>query len=381
MLRTRLNVWVFGLALGLVGGSVAAPKAQAQISPVDPGVKKEIPDEKERPPQKVVVTSPQVKDVVATDHYPCRIHSHRHIKVCALQGGSIETVSVKEGQAVKKGDLLFKVVPTLYQARLDAELAEVELAKIELENTRKLFTRKKVTEGEVALSEAKLKKAQARAKLAEAELSFATVRAPFDGLVGSLEQQEGSLVKEGDVLTTLSDNSVMWVYFNVSEARYLEYMAERGHESESRKIELQLANGKIFPQTGKIGAIEAKFNNETGNIPFRADFPNPDRLLRHGQTGTVLIRRTLKNVTVIPQQATFEVLDRQYVSVVGKDGVVHQREIIVENEVDDIFVIKKGLEVTDKIVLEGGRHLRDGDKVEYVFRKPEESRPKIDREK
>ena len=102
-----------------------------------------------------------------------------------------------------------------------------------------------------------------------------------------------------------------------------------------------LANGNKFPQTGKIGAIEAEFNNETGNIPFRADFPNPDRLLRHGQTGTVLIHRTLKNAIVIPQRATFEILDKRYVYVVDKDDVVHQRVIAVQNELEDIFVIKK----------------------------------------
>jgi len=389
MMRTRLNVWAFGLALGLaVGGSVAPPKAQAQFSPVEPGVKQGTPD-KEEPPQKVMVTSPQVKDVVVTQHYPCQIRSLRHIVVRALSAGYLEAIPVKEGQAVKKGEVLFQVAPTLYKARLDAELAEVKLAQIELDNTKKMFNQKVVAQQEVALYEAKLAKAQAKAKLAEAELSFATVRAPFDGLVGRLEQQEGSLVKEGDVLTTLSDNSVMWVYFPVPEARYLEYKARQGKSKDpsrlelvDSRIELVLADDSAFNQdAGNVVTVESTFNNGTGNIAFRADFPNPDRLLRHGQSGTVLIRRTLKNVTVIPQRATFEVLDRRNVYVVGKDNVVHQREIVVQHEVDDIFIVKKGLDVTDKIVLEGGRQLRDGDKVEYVFRKPEEGRPKIGREK
>ena len=103
-----------------------------------------------------------------------------------------------------------------------------------------------------------------------------------------------------------------------------------------------LANGNKFQQTpARSVAIEAKFNNETGNIPFRADFPNPDGLLRHGQTGNVLIHRTLHNAIVIPQRATFEILDKRYVYVVGKDDVVHQREIAVQHEMEDIFVIKK----------------------------------------
>src|SRR5262249_7434994 len=161
-----------------------------------------------------------------------------------------------------------------------------------------------------------LAKAKAKAQLAGAELNFTNVRAPFDGIVDRLHEQLGSLIKEGDVLTTLSDNSLMWVYFNVREARYLEYMADVD-QLKGEKIELLLADGSKFPEIGKIGAIEAKFNNETGNIPFRADFPNPKRLLRHGQTGTVLIHRTLKDAIVIPQRATFELLDKRYVYVVG----------------------------------------------------------------
>ena len=214
-------------------------------------------------------------------------------------------------------------------------------------------------------------KAKAKAELAQAELNFATVKAPFDGIVDRLHQQQGSLVKEGEILTTLSDNSVMWVYFNVPEARYLEYMANLKQDKEDLQIELMLANGNKFEQIGKIGAIEADFNNETGNIPFRADFPNPDRLLRHGQTGTVLISRVQNDAIVIPQRATFEILDKRYVYVVDKDDVVHQREIVIQNEMEDIFVIKKGLDVNDKIVLEGIRQVRDGEKVEYEVRQPE----------
>jgi membrane fusion protein (multidrug efflux system) len=154
-------------------------------------------------------------------------------------------------------------------------------------------------------------------------------------------------------------------------------MAARKQEKEDPKVELVLANGNKFPQTGKIGAIEAKFNNETRTIPFRADFPNPDRLLRHGQTGTVLIHRQLHDAIVIPQRATFEILDKKYVYVVDKDDVVHRREIVVQNETDDIFVIKKGVGVGERIVLEGIRQVRDGEKVEYEFRPPDEVMRKL----
>src|SRR5271166_3906225 len=201
--------------------------------------------------QKVVVTSPEAKDVIITQEYVCQIHSRKHIDVCALEDGYLEAISVKEGQAVKKGDVLFKIVPVLYKARLDAELAERDLAQLELNNTRRLAAKQGVSQNEVRLFEAKLAKAQAKADLAEAELKFTQVKAPFDGIIDRLKEQHGSLVKKEDILTTLSDNSVMWVYFNVPEARYLEYMAEK--QNEELKIELMLANGNKFDQIGKIG--------------------------------------------------------------------------------------------------------------------------------
>jgi len=331
--------------------------------------KEEQPDQEH---QKIVVTSPEAKDVIITQQYVCQIHSQRHIEVSALEDGYLEEIPIREGQAVKTGDVMFKIKPTLYKAKLDAELAEAHLAELEYNNTEKLFKEKAVvSQNEVLLFKAKLDRAKAKADLAQAEFDFTNVTAPFDGIVDRLHEQLGSLIKERDILTTLSDNSVMWVYFNVPEAKYLEYKASLKHENEDQRIELKLANGDKFPQSGKIGAIEAQFNNETGNIPFRADFKNPDGLLRHGQTGTILIHRILHDAIVIPQRAVYEILDRRYVYVVDKDDVVHQREIAVQHTMDDIFVINKGLDGNDRIVLEGVRQVRDGEKVEYELSKPE----------
>lgn len=330
-------------------------------------------DQAEAEHHKIVVTSPCARDVVLTQQYVCLIHSRRHINVRAMDNGYLEEIRVNEGQAVKKGDLLFKIVPTLYQAKLDAELAEAKLAELELNNTQRLLKDKVVSPNEVALYQAKLAKAQAKAKLAAAELNFTAVTAPFDGIVDRLHEQHGSLIKEGDILTTLSDNSVMWVYFNVPEARYLEYMSSQDKDHKEQRIELVLADGSKFPESGTIGAIEAKFNNETGNIPFRADFSNPYGLLRHGQTGTVLIHHTLKDAMVIPQRSTFEILDKRYVFVVDKDDVVHQREVVVQNELEDIYVIKKDLNLDDKIILDGVRQVRDGEKAEYEVCKPDQA--------
>jgi len=250
-------------------------------------------------------------------------------------------------------------------------MAEAKLAELELQNTQRLARDKVVSQNEVALFQAKLAKAKAKASLAQAELNFTMVKAPFNGIIDRLHQQQGSLIKEGDALTTLSDNSLMWVYFNVPEARYLEFMAASSLEKEAEHIELVLANGSKFPYPASSLRIEAQFNNENGNIPFRADFPNPNRLLRHGMTGSVRIHRPLNNAVVIPQRATFEILDKRYVYVVDKDNVVHQREIAVRNELQDIFVIERGLGVDDKFVYEGMRQVHDGQKTEYEFRPPD----------
>jgi membrane fusion protein (multidrug efflux system) len=331
-------------------------------------------DHSEHEQHKIVVTSPKAKDVITTQSYVCQIHSRQHINVRAMQSGYLQEILVKEGQRVAKDQLMFRIIPTLYKARLDAELAEAKFADLELQNTERLAKQNIVSPREVALYRARLARAQAKAKLAEAEWKFTEVRAPFAGIIDRLHEQLGSLIKERDILTTLSDNSLMWIYFNVPEARYLEYMTSSDQEKRDQRIELVLANGSKFPYASTGLTVESLFNNENGNIHFRADFPNTDPpLLRHGMTGTVLIHRTLKNAIVIPQRATFSILDKHYVYVVGKDNVVRQRAIVKKSELDDIYVIDRGLGVDDKIVYEGVQQVHDGQKLEtYEFRPPEQ---------
>ena len=318
---------------------------------------------------KVTVTTPHARSVKITERYVCQIQSQRHISVRAVERGHLEEIPVKEGQAVQEGDVLFKVQSILHQTKRDAEIAETKLAQVQVNDAHQQREDKLVTQEEVAVAEAML--ARANARLAAAELNFAAVKAPFAGVVGRIRHQEGSLVERGEILSTLSENSLMRVYFNVPEVRYLKYMADPNPQLEDLQIELELANGSKFPQTGKMGAIDGKFNHETGTISFRADFPNPDRLLRHGQTGTVLISRMQKDAIVIPQRTTFEMLDKRYVYVVDTQDMAHQREIVVQNELDDLFVVNKGIGVDDKIVLEGVRYVRDGDKVEYEVEQPQ----------
>jgi len=315
--------------------------------------------------QRVAVSTVQPKPVTITQQYVCKIQSRRYIEVRAPTDGYVVAIPIREGQTVKTGEMMFEIGSIYYKARLKAELAERDIAQLELNNARRLAERQGVSQAEVKLFEAKLAKAQAKAALALSELDFTKLKAPFGGMVGRVPLQEGSFVLKGETLTTLSDNSMMWVYFNVPEIRYLEYMAEQGQNQQSPDIKLILADHSEFSQAGKIAAIDANFNPESGDIAFRADFPNPDGLLRHGQSGFVQISQVQHDAIVIPQRATFEALNKRYVYVVDKNKIAHQREIVIQNELEDLFVIKKGVEVGDKIVLDGVKLIRDGDKVEY----------------
>jgi membrane fusion protein (multidrug efflux system) len=212
------------------------------------------------------------------------------------------------------------------------------------------------------LAKARLSKAHAEMEVAQAHLQFSTVKAPFSGIMDRFNVRLGSLVNEGDLLTTLSDNSQMWVYFNVSEADYLDYMEHKKVDNEI-PVELLLANNSLFPHQGKIDTIEADFNNENGNVAFRATFPNPEKLLRHGETGSVLLTKKYKDALVIPQKATFEVLDKKFVYVVSAQNEIRSQQITIAAEVPHLFVIASGINESDHILLEGLGKVHIGDVV------------------
>jgi membrane fusion protein (multidrug efflux system) len=219
------------------------------------------------------------------------------------------------------------------------------------------------------MSNAKLDKAKAEVSLAETHLGFTRIKAPFSGMMDHFQVRQGSLVDEGDLLTTLSDNSTMWVYFNVPEAEYLNFKTHTQKDNMTN-VSLMMANNELFPHAGVVKTIEADFNNETGNIAFRATFPNPNGLLRHGETGNVRMTVPLKRALLIPQKATFEVLEKKYVYVVDKDNVIRSREITVAAEMPHIFVVQSGLKKEDRILLEGLRQVRENEKIQPKFQQP-----------
>jgi len=318
------------------------------------------------------VTSPLLKDTMTTRQYVCQIRAIQHIELRALQEGYLQNIFVDEGQYVRQGQRMFQIMPLVYNAELQKAQAEANFAEIEYKNTKALADSNVVSPNELALAKAKFDKAKAEVSLAQTRLQFTDIKAPFSGIMDRFYARQGSLLEAGDLLTILSDNSKMWVYFNVPEAEYLNYK-EHAKKDSVMKVSLLMANNEIFQYPGIVETIEADFNNETGNIAFRATFPNPKALLRHGETGNVQMVVPFKKSLIIPQKATFEVLEKKYVFVVGKDNVIHQREINIASEIPDLYILKGGLTPEDKIMLEGIRKVRDNEKIgKYTYEDPKE---------
>lgn len=315
------------------------------------------------------VTSPVKMDTVINKEFVSQIRSERNIEIRAQEKGFLEKIYVDEGQHVQAGQVLFRIMPQLYQADVLKAKAEVAQAEIELQNASTLANSNVVSINEKRMAKAKLDAAKAELNLAQTHLSFTTIRAPFSGIIDRLPLKLGSLVDEGDLLTSLSDNGGIFAYFNVSEPEYLNYQTHSA-ERENNQVSLIMANGEVFPNKGTIQTIEGEFDNETGNIAFRAKFPNSNQLLRNGETGKIQMTLPLKNALIIPQKATYEIQDQKYVFVVGKDGVARSKNIKVSYELPDIYIVSEGLDVGDKILLEGVQKVKDDQKVETKFQDP-----------
>ncbi|MBC7642950.1 MAG: efflux RND transporter periplasmic adaptor subunit [Flavobacterium sp.] len=318
---------------------------------------------------KYTVTSAMVIDTSFTKEYVSQIKSIRNIEIRTQEKGFLEKIYVDEGQYVSAGQVLFRIMPKMYEAELLKAQAEAKGAEIELLNAKTLVDKNVISKNEQALAQAKLDMARAEVAVAKLHLSFTEIRAPFGGTIDRLPKKLGSLLEEGELLTTLSDNASMFAYFNVSEPEYLEYetnVKDRG----SNIVNLKLANGEMHKYSGKIELIESEFDNETGNVAFRAGFPNPNKLLKNGETGKVVMTVPVKKALIIPQKATYEIQDKKYVFVVDKNSVVKSREIKVTGEMTDLYVVKSGILASDKILLDGVQKAKDDDKIKYDYLKP-----------
>jgi len=316
-------------------------------------------------------TSPLLMDTSFTKEYVSQIKSVRNIEIRAQEKGYLQSIYVDEGQHVKAGQLLFRIMPKAAQSELLKAEAEKKSAEIELENTKLLSDKNIVSKNELALAKAKLQSSNAETALAKFHLSNTEIRAPFDGTIDRIPLKLGSLVDDGALLTSLSDNSQVFAYFNVSEPEYLNYQSAAKAKGQ-QDVSLLLANNEILKTKGKVELIESEFDNETGNIAFRARFNNAENLLRNGETGKIQMVVPLKNALVIPQKATYDIQDKTYVFVIDKNNKVHSRAITLGGDLPDLYIVANGLNLGDKILLEGVQKVKDDDKVTFKFQQPQE---------
>lgn len=325
------------------------------------------------------VIQPIVKDTAYNHEYVAEIQSVRYVEVRSKIKGFIEKNFVDEGQTVNKGQLLFSLSflefeKELQKANADykAAIADLKASEVELVNVKRLVeknivskTEREVLEAKVNALQAKVEEALANKEQVALHLSFAQIKAPYNGIINRIPHKVGSLIEEGDMLTSISDNSEIFAYFNLSEVDYLNYVTSG--EKEIKTVHLKLANNEIYAHPGQIEMIESEFDPDTGNIAFRARFPNPEAILKHGANGKIIINKELKNALIIPQKSTFEIQDKLYVFVVGKDNVLRQRNIVPKMRFTDFYAVDSGLSKDEKIIFEGVAETKDGVKIEPVF--------------
>src|SRR3954463_9143815 len=209
---------------------------------------------------KYAVTTPLRVDTLFSKEYVSQIKSVRNIEIRAQEKGYLQNIYVDEGQFVRAGQLLFRIMPKVYEAELLKAQAESKATEIELQNTKVLADKNIVSKNELAMAQAKLDQAKAEVELAKVHLSFTEIRAPFDGTIDRIPKKLGSLIDEGELLTSLSDNSQMFAYFNVSEPEYLDYKSS-DKASANKKVTLFLANNQPLPYPGVVETVESEFNS------------------------------------------------------------------------------------------------------------------------
>lgn len=322
------------------------------------------------------VSTPLLKDTSYTTSYIAEIQAVQHAEIRSRVDAYIEKVHIQEGQQVKKGQLLFSLSSQefkeeLYKASaaLKNTIAEAKAAEVDLRSTAKLVENNVVSKMELEIAQsrldalhAKIEEAKAYESSAKLRLSFTEIRAPFDGIVDRIPKKAGSLVSDGEILTFLSDAHEVIAYFNLPEGEYIEYLKSK-QSGEKRTARLELVNGDLHPYTGTVEAAEGQIDRSTGNIAFRAQFANPDLLLRHGASGKVLIEKNLDDVLVIPQKSTFEIQDKIYVFRVDENNIARQTEIHPRLRIPHFYILESGLKTSDRILYEGVQRVKDGESI------------------
>lgn len=327
--------------------------------------------------------SVQRTDKSLSTSYSASIKGRQDIDIYPQVSGKIQRLCVKEGDKVKKGQLLFVIDQVPYRAALATAVAAESAAEAALssatltyESNKELYAQKVISAFTLQTSEnayrsAKAQLAQTKAQVTDARnnLSYTEVRSPADGVVGVLPYRVGTLVSASmpKPLTTVSDNSQMYVYFSMTEKQLLSFVRQYGSKDAAIRnmpeVSLQLGDQSMYAHKGKVESISGVIDTETGAVTLRAEFPNPERLLNSGGSGNVIIPTTMKNCIVIPQSATVQQQDKRIVYKVVSGKAVAQ--LIQVESIDDgtSFIVSSGLNPGDVIVSEGAGMVKEGETV------------------
>ena len=324
------------------------------------------------------------KDVTMSTKYSATIRGRQDIEVYPQVAGTLWKLCVTEGQKVVKGQTLFIIDQVPYQAALNTAVAAQEAANASLataqlnyDSKKTLFDQQIISDVELqtshnALLSAKAQVAQANAQVVNAKnsLSYTVVKSPANGVVGTLPYRQGALVSSNmsQPLTTVSDNTQMYVYFSISEAQLLNMTRESGSKEaaigQMPDVKLLLVDGSEYPYKGKVESVSGVVDRSTGTVQVRAAFDNPEKLLLSGSTGYVVIPTVYRDKIVIPATATVQLQDKFKVYLVDKNNIAHEQLITTEPISNGKeYVIKEGLKVGDVIVAEGAGMLRDGQDI------------------
>lgn len=322
------------------------------------------------------VVSVVEKDTVLYSEYVTEVHAIKNVEIRARVPGFLDRIYVDEGQYVKKGQLLFMINDEEYKAALaktkaflNSAIAEAKGAELEVNKVRLLVDKNVISKTELDVAQAKwvaamskVEEARSAVSNASIRLSYAHIKAPFDGIIDRIPLKTGSLISEGSLLTTLSDNSEVYTYFNVSENEYLNYVKSKLVPTASRntKVQLILSDGSRYHHLGKIETVEGEIERTTGSIAFRARFPNPDKILKHGASGKVIISNQVDDALFIPQKCVFEIQDKNYVFLVDSTNKVCMKSFVPRTRLDDFYIIQSGLVRGNNILYEGIQNIQDG---------------------
>ena len=310
--------------------------------------------------------------------YPASIKGIQDVQISPKLGGFLTRIYVKEGQTVSAGQILFEIDNQTYQAQVrQAQAAvntaqtQVNTAKLTYENSKQLYDNKVIGDYELQTSQntyeqAQASLAQAEASLANAKenLSFCFVKSPAAGVVGTLPLKVGALVNTASVLTTVSNNSTMEVYFSVNEKFVLNMAKAEGGQNGALAafpaVKLQLADGTIYTHEGKVTKMSGVIDQTTGSVQMIAVFPNPEKLLKSGGSGNIVIPQGKESAIVIPQRCVMEVQNKKFVYTVNDSNKVKYTEITVDPQTDgNNYIVTGGLKVGDKYVTNGVNKLSD----------------------